>query len=484
MNPRIERPNLILMTDAYKQTHWMQYPEGCKTVYSYLEARGGESPVTVFFGLQYIMKRYLEGVVVTQEDIEEADAFCKRLFGVDTYFNREGWQRIVDVHGGRLPIKISAVPEGFVVPTGNVLMTIENTDENLPWLTNFVETILLKVWYPISTATNSYRIKQIIGEYAEKTGGEVSPFHLNDFGYRGGPSEESTRLCGAAHLTSFWGTDTLGGITLLDEYYNGMDSEEPVGMSVFATEHSTTTIHVQEENQIDEWNFMRRCMANAPDGAILSFVSDSYDFRNTVTNGFGDYLKQDILDFGGRGGRVVVRPDSGNPIEESRWCVGELMRIFGQEENERGYSVLPPFIGVIYGDGININSIPKILDAQYRSGFAIDGRNLVFGMGGGMHTSTTRDTHQFAIKCSAAQDKNGNWIDVYKNPATMSSKSSKRGRLNLYFDEKDNSFQTVNQPVHENILYPVFVNGQVTLEYTLEGIRANINRTSQKPELV
>ena len=151
--------NLILMSDAYKCTHWRQYPPGAQVVRSYLESRGGKFDGTIMFGLQYFMKKYLEGPVIEQWMIEEAEPFCKEVFGVDGMFNRAGWQRIVDVHGGRLPIRIRAVPEGTWVDGKNVLIVMENTDDQLPWLTNFLETLLLEVWYPITVATLSFKTK-------------------------------------------------------------------------------------------------------------------------------------------------------------------------------------------------------------------------------------------------------------------------------------------------------------------------------------
>jgi nicotinamide phosphoribosyltransferase len=128
----MEKTNIALLTDAYKQTHWMQYPPGTQYVYSYFESRGGRFDSTVFYGLQILLKKYLEGVVIDEAMVNEADEFCKKVFGQD-YFNREGWMHIVKEHGGRLPIRNKAVPEGTVVPNRNVIMTIENTDPKVPF---------------------------------------------------------------------------------------------------------------------------------------------------------------------------------------------------------------------------------------------------------------------------------------------------------------------------------------------------------------
>src|SRR5688500_4641095 len=127
--------NFILMTDTYKFSHAFAYKPGITNVYSYLESRGGKFPYTVMFGLQPYLKKYLEGVRVTKDMINEDEQFCFEHFGSNDVFNRKGWEYIVNIHGGKLPIRIKAVPEGTVVPNLNVLMTIENTDEQCHWLT-------------------------------------------------------------------------------------------------------------------------------------------------------------------------------------------------------------------------------------------------------------------------------------------------------------------------------------------------------------
>jgi nicotinamide phosphoribosyltransferase len=153
--------NILLKTDSYKISHHKQYPQGTTTVYAYLESRGGDYPEQVFFGLQYILKKHLIGQVITKEYLEQAILFWNQHFGYDIV-DRDMWEYIIEEHNGHLPIRIKAVPEGTVVPTGNVLMTIENTDPKCSSLTTFLETILLQVWYPITIATNSREIKKVL----------------------------------------------------------------------------------------------------------------------------------------------------------------------------------------------------------------------------------------------------------------------------------------------------------------------------------
>ena len=451
--------NFILYSDAYKHSHWRQYPKGTTHIYSYFESRGGKFDSTVFYGLQILLKKYFEGVVIEQWMIEEADEFCKKMFGFD-YFNRKGWQRIVDVHGGRLPIRIKAVPEGTAVPLHNVLMSVENTDPEIPFITNFVETALVQVWYAITVCTNSYNIKKVIGEYAKKAGEQVSPFHLNDFGFRGVSSRESAGIGGSAHLVNFMGTDTLEGIKYAMDYYGA----DVCGYSVMAAEHSTVTAYTKE----GELNAYTSFLENFPDEALLSIVCDSYDTMNAVDNLFGKVLKDKIL---ARKGKLVVRPDSGYPPQISVDVLRSLWNSFGGTVNDQGYKVLDPHVGVIYGDGIDIESIDRILfNVVDLNGFAPS--NIVFGCGSALLQQVNRDTQQFAFKCSAAQI-NGKWVDIWKDPVTDAGKASKRGRQILL--KEDAGYRTSNNPWEspQDVMQVVFENGIIRKEYTFDEVRKN-----------
>ncbi|KAK0398580.1 hypothetical protein QR680_002655 [Steinernema hermaphroditum] len=231
--------NVLFLADSYKLTHHKQYPPGTTAVYSYFESRGGQFDAVCFFGLQYVIKRWLTGPVVNHEMIGQAKAFYKAHFGGVDVFNEGGWTRIVERHNGYLPLRIKAVPEGTVVPVRNVLFTVENTDPELPWLTNWFETLLVQVWYPMTVCTISREMKRIIGEYLYETSESIDglPFKLHDFGYRGSTSVESAAIGGAAHLVNFVGTDTVAGLQLCSQYYGSMMA----GFSIPATEHSTIT---------------------------------------------------------------------------------------------------------------------------------------------------------------------------------------------------------------------------------------------------
>lgn len=464
--------NIILCSDVYKfGGHWKQYPEGTTNVYSYLESRGGKFPATVFFGLQYYLYQYLNGTVVDENDIEEAKQYHQEIFGHTDYFHEEGWRYIVENYYGRLPIRIKAVPEGTIVPTSNVLMTIENTDPKCAWLTNYVETMLLKVWYPITIATLSHSIRENIDLYARASGSEVGPFSLNDFGYRGVSSEESAMLGGMAHLLSFMGTDNIAGIFGAKKYY---DAEGSVGMSVMASEHSTTTIYGQENEKQAILNFIKA----AGPSRIVSVVSDSWDYFGLVKAFCNDpELTQAVREHGKTGGRVVIRPDSGDPVEITVKTLEILEKYYTPKQNEAGFKELPPEIGIIYGDGINYESIEKICQAMIKSGWAVSPANIIFGMGGGLLQQVNRDTQKFAIKCSHAV-VDGEGRDVYKKPSTDAGKNSKRGRLKLvrhplgiFHTERE------EEDFSEDVLETVFENGYIKKQYTFDDVKKNLQQS-------
>lgn len=467
--------NIILKTDSYKLNHWNQYPHDTEGVYSYLESRAGATfPYTVFFGLQYVLKRYLEGEVVTGDDVAEAADLARSHFGRDDYFNQAGWARIVDEHGGRLPVRIKAVAEGTPVPTGNVLMTVENTDPECYWLTNAIESLLTHVWYPSTVATLSRSTKELIKHYLDKTA-ETSTtlsFMLHDFGYRGASSDETAAIGGAGHLVNFMGTDTVPAIELVNQYYG---STGVVGLSVAATEHSVMTAR----GESGEFDVVDQLLDEYPTG-ILSVVADSYDVYAFVRKICSTYRRR-ILD---RDGVFVVRPDSvtaahPSPAALTRWIVYTLWQSFGGDQNSKGHIVLDPHVRVLWGDGIDPSGVRSILDEVTHGGFSAE--NLVFGMGGGLLQKIDRDTQRFAFKASAVK-RGGLWHDVYKRPLDE-SKASKRGRLRLE-RRTDGELRTQSAitahaladgsvKYRPDLLETVFENGEIVKSYTFDQVRQN-----------
>lgn len=456
--------NIVLATDSYKLNHWNQYPKGTEAVYSYFESRVGATfPETVFFGLQYIIKEFLEGKVVTQKMIDQASGLSISHFGNGDYFNRAGWQHILDNHDGKLPIRIKAVSEGTPVPTGNVLMTVENTCPKCFWLTNALESLLTHVWYPSTVASLSYATKKLIKGYLDETAESDAglPFMLHDFGYRGASSHESAAIGGAAHLVNFLGTDTLPAMLCAMEYYDA--SMTGLGLSVAATEHSVMTALGRE----GEFQVLDNLLDEYPSG-ILSVVSDSYDIIHFVgeVGKRADRIKA-------RDGVFVVRPDSVTPdFRTPGSLVVKLAKMlrhdFGAITNEKGYLVLDPHVRILWGDGIDFDGINQILDAMQTAGFSAE--NMVFGMGGGLLQKVNRDTQRFAFKASAMK-RDGEWHNVSKTPLDV-SKASKAGRLILSRDE--GGFTTLNEGwANEDLLEVVFEDGKLMREQTFAEVRAN-----------
>ena len=456
--------NLALQTDSYKFTHWKQYPPGTQFVYSYLESRGGMFEQTLFFGLQYYLLEYLCGEVVNEQDVREAREFVDRHIGPGM-FNFEGWMYIVRELGGRLPVVIRAVPEGTLVDVHNVLATIENTDPRCYWLPNYLETLLLKVWYPITVATLSNAIRKVFLAALERSGDpSLIDFKLHDFGYRGVSSEETAGIGAAAHLINFKGTDTVAGIRLLQHFYSSSEME---GFSIPAAEHSTITAW-GKENEAQAYDNM---LTQFPEG-LVAVVSDSYNVYEACEKLWGEMLRQKVLD---RNGALVVRPDSGNPKEVVLKVLEILGTKFGSEINGKGYRVLHPKVRVIQGDGVNYWTIQDTLAAVNRAGWSAD--NLTFGMGGALLQQLNRDTQKFAFKCSSIT-VNGEEHDVFKDPVDGHDKASKRGRLALHFANGKWSTPRSNRNTldSEDRLQTVFRDGELLVNQTVAEIRERAQR--------
>lgn len=457
--------NIILATDSYKLNHWHQYPEGTEAVYSYFESRpGADHDLTTFFGLQYVIQRYLTGRVVGISDVKAAAQLAEVHFGNADLFNREGWEHIVFDHDGYLPLRIKAVAEGTRVPVSNVMMTVENTCPKCFWLTNAVESLLTHVWAPSTVATISGNTIGLIKGYVEETGGDVdmTAFQLHDFGYRGASSHESAAIGGAGHLIRAKGTDTLPAIELLSQYYGA--SLDEIAFSVPATEHSVMT-SLGERGEMD---LVARLLENYPTG-ILSVVGDSYDIYR-FTEEIGTRFKKQIME---RDGKFVIRPDSGDPVETVIKVSQVIWAHFHGTTNEKGFNVFDPHIGILWGDGLEPATIEEILEATTAAGFCAS--NYVFGMGGGLLQKINRDMQRFAFKCSA-QKRGGKWIDIRKNPLDA-SKASKAGRFQLEHN-KQGWFTTQllgegKADSGSNLLKTVFEDGELTKRYTLDEIRAN-----------
>ncbi|WP_144142410.1 nicotinate phosphoribosyltransferase [Paraburkholderia sp. BCC1884] len=456
--------NPILNTDSYKASHYLQYPPDASAMFSYIESRGGRYGRTLFFGLQMLIKEYLCRPV-TPAMIEQARAF---FGGHGEPFNEAGWRYIVEQYGGYLPVRIRAVPEGSVVPTHNVLVTVECDDPQVFWLASYLETMLLRVWYPVTVATQSWHLRRTIRGWLEKSSDDLTqlPFKLHDFGARGVSSAESAAIGGAAHLVSFMGSDTVLGVVAANHYYN----ETMAAFSVPAAEHSTITSWGRER----ETDAFRNMIAQfGKPGAIVSVVSDSYDLFAALHT-WGTELKQAVID---SGGMLVIRPDSGDPQKIVLQTLHALDASFGSTLNSKGRRVLD-HVRVIQGDGVNAESIEAILAAIDEAGFATD--NIVFGMGGALLQQINRDTQRFAMKCSAIR-LGDTWHDVRKDPVTDAGKRSMKGRLTLLRNRRTGEYRTVTLPLAwdehtaeadwEDALVTVFDSGKLLVDVSLAEIR-------------
>jgi nicotinamide phosphoribosyltransferase len=359
------------------------------------------------------------------------------------------------------------VPEGTVVPVNHALVTVENTDPACYWLTSYVETALLRIWYPTTVATHSHATRRLIADALARTGSpEGLPYKLHDFGARGVSSLESATLGGMAHLVNFMGTDTLSALLGARAYYG----EPMAGHSIPAAEHSTITAWGRD-GELDAYRNMLRQFGRP--GALLAVVSDSYDLDAAVTRLWGGALRDEVI---ASGATVVIRPDSGDPTSVVLRTVQSLDAAFGSDVNAKGYRVLR-HVRVIQGDGITRESIASILAALAGAGYSAD--NVAFGQGGALLQQVNRDTLGFAMKASAAE-VGGQWRDVFKAPVTDPAKRSKAGRLTLM--RRGDAFATVrvDSPGYQQalvdgateVLRTVYQDGRLLVDDSFAAIRA------------
>lgn len=455
--------NRIIDTDSYKASHWLQYPPNTTRAFFYLESRGSDREwnETVFFGLQYILKRYFASPL-TKEMVDEARELIT-AHGLP--FNYDGWTRLIEKHGGLLPLRIRAVPEGSVVPLHNALMTVETTDDEFAWVASWFETQLMRIWYAITVATQSYQIKKdvyrFLTETADDPDAEIS-FKVHDFGARGVSSQETAAIGGAAHLVNFLGTDTMAALVLHRDFYHA----PMAGFSIPAAEHSTITSWGRE-GEVDAYRNMLRNFAKP--GSLVAVVSDSWDIYNAVEKIWGEQLRQEVVD---SGATVVIRPDSGEPVEVVSRVAGILADKFGVDMNSKGFKVLRN-VRIIQGDGVSQESVNAILQRLKGEGFSTS--NIAFGIGGSLLQKVNRDTMRFAYKCSAIV-VDGSLREVYKEPITDAKKFSKRGRLDLV--RRNGEFETVKLEDADtvsadgSVLQTVFLDGRVLVDDNLEAIRS------------
>lgn len=491
--------DFITLLDGYKVDHRRQYPEGTQYVYSNFTPRSSRVPgqsEVVFFGLQYFLAAYLQELAHETFFGKQRGAILRRYQKLlDGYLgpNGVGVQHISDLHDlGHIPLRFKALPEGTRTPLKVPMFTVENTRPEFFWVTNYIETILSNViWKACTSATTALRMQQILDSYARETGGDLSfvPWQGHDFSFRGMSGPEDAALSGAGHLLSFTGTDTIPAIQLLERYYDGTGL---IGGSVPATEHSVMCAggpHGEAET-------FNRLLDLYPTG-IVSVVSDTWDLWKVLTETL-PVLKDKIM---GRDGKLVIRPDSGDPADilcgdkpgtihdcsmghpattfaRRDGVIETLWNVFGGTVNGAGYKVLDPHVGVIYGDSINDARATEICERLKAKGFA--STNVVFGIGSYNYQYVTRDTYGFAMKATAAT-VNGQERQLFKDPVTDDGdKRSARGRLVVVNEEGRLQLQdghdivTASYEEYRDQLQTVWANGRFVNRVTLDQVRARV----------
>lgn len=481
--------NALLLKDGYKVGHPFQYPDNTEMVYSNFTARGSRIPDidhVVFFGLQYFIHRYLiEEMQDTFFDLDMDTAVSEYKSTIDNYLGKDtiSIEHIEALHSlGYLPLEIKALPEGTLVPLRVPMFVIYNTHKDFGWVTNLFETIIsCSVWGACTSATLAHRLRNMLDYYALKTGSpkEFVDFQAHDFSMRGMNGLEAAKMSGAGHLLSFKGTDTIPAIKFLEKYYHADSSLELIGASVPATEHSVMCMGGKET---EKDTYLRLINDIYPEG-IVSIVSDTWDFWKMVTETLPE-IKDSIMQ---RNGKLVIRPDSGNPINiicgdpgaateaERKGLIECLWDTFGGTETDNGYLILDEHIGAIYGDAITYDVAEQVLIKLEEKNFA--SCNIVFGIGSYTYQYNTRDTFGFAMKATAGII-DGEEVHIFKDPKTDNGlKKSAKGFLKVVDDNGELELVdnlAFNQ-VEEGLLTTVFSNGIVT-DTSLTKIRERLNK--------
>lgn len=494
-----------LLCDFYKVSHREQYPDKTETVYSTWTPRSNKHhPSTdkvVVFGMQGFTKKYLINYFndnffsrPLDEVINEYSRMIKFALGVQN----PSTKHIEDLHNlGYLPIKLRALPEGSVVPLRVPMMTIENTDPKFFWLTNFLETLLSnELWMASTSATIAKEYKGILNRYAEETGNvDFVQFQGHDFSMRGMGCVESASVSGAGHLLSFVGTDTIPAICYHEEYYNADIEKELVGTSIPATEHSVMCAGGDGDN---EFNTYKRLITEVYPSGFVSIVSDTWDLWSCLEHIIKP-LKNEIM---ARDGKVIIRPDSGNPVDiicgtsfnynpshgeialeeyaKPSWkgLIEILWDIFGGTVNDKGYKELDPHIGAIYGDSITLDRCEQICKRLKDKGFA--STNMVYGIGSYTYQHNTRDSFGFALKSTMCVI-DGVEKQIYKNPTT--DDGTKKSNTGVVAIQKVNGeymcIDGLNKDHQLNdLMRDVFVDGNLMIDESLKDIRERLASVS------
>ncbi len=479
-----------LLCDFYKISHREQYPTKTQIVYSTWIPRASRMDVidhVVAFGFQAFIKQYLMWYFNEHFFNRPKSAIVfeyKRIIEGTLGVKDPDASHLEALHDlGYLPVKIKALKEGTLCPLRVPMLTIENTKPEFFWLTNYLETLMsTQLWMPATSATIAFEYRKMLEAYARETVGDTSfvPFQGHDFSMRGMACLDASKASGAGHLLSFVGTDTIPAILFMEEHYNANVDLELVGTSIPATEHSVMCAYGR-----DEFESYKRIITEVYPKGFVSIVSDTWDLWKVLSEVVTG-LKQEIL---GRDGKVVIRPDSGDPVKiicgdpesdnplAKKGVVEVLWEIFGGTTTEKGYKVLDPHIGCIYGDAITLDRCDRICDGLMQKGFA--STNVVFGIGSYTYQHNTRDTFGFALKSTHCVIDGVEHM-IYKDPATDNGiKKSLKGRATVY--ECDGQLRVLdNLSIDDqsrataDLLETVFENGRLLRDERLCEIRQRL----------
>ena len=503
----------ILASDSYKQSHKQQYRKGTEVIYSTWTPRKSRIPninEVVTFGIQYFIKDYLIdsfNKTFFNRPKEEVISEFKRVMTAYTGEpDTSHWEALHDL--GYLPLEINSLPEGTLCPIRVPMFTINNTLPEFYWLTNFVETIMrTEVWKPMTSATIALQYRKIVEKWADKTCDNTDhiPYQCHDFSLRGMAGLDGGMTSGAGHLTSFLGTDTIPAILFLEEYYKAGEDGKQIASSVPASEHSVQEANIlsmsSEDIKEGEYLNLKHYLEEVYPTGIFSYVADTYNLWNFLTDTL-PRCKKEIMN---RDGRMICRPDSGsiadilcgynttdklvsededNPYakEKNKGVIELLWDVFGGTVNSKGYKVLDPHVGCIYGDSVTLEIADEVCSRLASKGFASS--NIVFGVGSYTYNYNTRDTFGFALKATYGV-VNGEEVQLYKDPITDDgTKKSQKGMVAVirgedgkltYIDHLDST--TIHDYDNKNLLQPVFVDGKLVKETSLSEIRARIGES-------
>jgi nicotinamide phosphoribosyltransferase len=432
--------NFILACDSYKCGHWLEIPKETEYTYTAVVPRKASvySDEVVAMGQTFIAS-ILSKVRITEEMIDEAEI---EITQQGYRFNRVGWEIIVREFDGKIPLAMYGVEEGRVVKPQTPVVGLVNTDKRFAWLPAYVESwVQDTIWYMSSVASLSRAARKMFKKYMEQTGADMSmlDFKVHNFGDRAaGSPEEGAVMAGIAHGALFSGSDCLRANGYIKKLYR---TQKPFLSSVEAFEHSTICANSDAATKNDFGGALKAVerledvVAAAKEGIgipVMSVVIDTYDSHRFVEEYLGTMLKERIVN---SGGMLVARPDSGDPTVEPGRIGTILKEKFGSTQNDKGYTVLPPCVGVIQGDGIRIATLEGVIQGWINAGFSLD--NFVTGMGSGTTNDVARDDFSWSMKAIANQ-VGGKWKRLLKDPITDSGKKSLSGLIRCSEDANGN----------------------------------------------